>query len=91
GKGEGVGKPPEDSGRGQEAAAVAKRDLGEEEELGRERLRVDEAGAGGVVVSVKGTGITLGVLKEEGAGVGYVLDGNRKNLGGAYLNMCLEK
>lgn len=50
GKGEGVGKPPEDSGRGQEAAAVAKRDLGEEEELGRERLGVDEAGAGGVVV-----------------------------------------
>lgn len=32
GKGEGAGKPPEGSGQGQELAAVAKRDLGEEEE-----------------------------------------------------------
>lgn len=32
GRGEGAGKPPEGSGRSHEAAAVAKRDLGEEEE-----------------------------------------------------------
>lgn len=36
GKGEGAGKPPEGSGQGHEAAAVAKRDLGEEEEEGEE-------------------------------------------------------
>lgn len=36
GKGEGAGKPPDGSGQGQEAAAVAKRDLGEEEEEGGE-------------------------------------------------------